>query len=252
MDQVCPCCVAQDLHFDVLGAPDVALHEHVGPAEGRAGFALGLFELARQLFGVLHHAHAAPAAAEAGFDDDGKAHVLRRRAHVRERGHRILGARHRGHLRFDGQVLGRHLVAERFELFRCGADEGDARQLTRAREIRVLGEKSVAGMDGIHAVALRHFDDGRDVEVRPDRFAAGRRTNQERLVGLEPVQREPVFVAVDGHRLQAELSGGAKNADGDFRAVGDEEFFHGCRLRKYGTVASIASIAAGPRDAARR
>ena len=34
--------VAEDLHLDVLGARDVALEEHVGPAERRRRFALRL------------------------------------------------------------------------------------------------------------------------------------------------------------------------------------------------------------------
>ena len=96
-------------------------------------------------------------------------------------------------------------------------------------------------MNGIRAVALRHFNDGRNVEVGPDRFSAGGRTNQERLIGFEAVQREPVFVAVDRDRLQAQLGRCAKNPDGNFRSIGDEEFFHGCRLRTYGTVASMTS-----------
>ena len=37
--------VAEDLHFDVLGAPDVALEEHGVVAESRGGLALGLLEL---------------------------------------------------------------------------------------------------------------------------------------------------------------------------------------------------------------
>jgi hypothetical protein len=37
-----------------------------------------------------------------------------------------------------------------------GADEGDAGTLAGAGEVGVLGKKSVAGMDRIHAVALRH------------------------------------------------------------------------------------------------
>ncbi len=41
--------VAEDLHLDVLGARDVALEEHVGPAERRAGLALRLVELVLEL-----------------------------------------------------------------------------------------------------------------------------------------------------------------------------------------------------------
>ena len=36
--------IAEDLHFDVLGAADVAFDENFRAAERAAGFALGLFQ----------------------------------------------------------------------------------------------------------------------------------------------------------------------------------------------------------------
>jgi len=38
------------------------------------------------------------------------------------------------------------------------------------------------------------------------------------------MQREPVFLRIDGHGAQAELVGGAKDADGDFAAIGRQQF----------------------------
>ena len=54
--------VAEDLRFDVFGASDKALHEHVGAAEGGPRLALRFLELAGQLVCVLHDAHASAAA----------------------------------------------------------------------------------------------------------------------------------------------------------------------------------------------
>ena len=65
-----------------------------------------------------------------------------------------------------------------------------------------------------------------DVQVRADRLAALRRPDEERFVGLEAVQREAIFVAVDGDGAQAELGGGPEAADGDLGPVGDEQFPH--------------------------
>ena len=47
------------------------------------------------------------------------------------------------------------------------------------------------------------------------------------LVGLEAVQRIFVLLGPDGDRLQAELVGGAEDADGDFGTVGDEDLGDG-------------------------
>ena len=65
-----------------------------------------------------------------------------------------------------------------------------------------------------------------DVQIRPDRLAALRRADQKRLVGLEAMQREAIFVAVDRDGPQAEFGGGPEAADGDFRTIGDEQFPH--------------------------
>ena len=130
--------VAEDLHFDVLGAPDVAFDEHVGAAEGGAGLALRFLEFSRQLVGVLHHAHPAAAATEAGLDNDGEADVPCRLAHVGQARDSILSAGYRRHVRLSRQLLRGHLVAEGLELSGCRTDEGDARQLARPRKIGIL------------------------------------------------------------------------------------------------------------------
>ncbi len=139
---------------------------------------------------------------------------------------RLVHARHDRHSVGAGQLLRRHLVAERLELFGRRADERDAGRCARARKLGVLGQEPVAGMNRVDAVAQRHFDDGRDVQVRADRLASFGRSDQKRFVGLEAVQREAILVAVDRHGLQPELGGGAKTADGDFRTVGDEQLLH--------------------------
>ena len=61
--------VAQDLHFDVLGAADVALEEDRAVAERRPGLLARLVDAGVEVLGPVHHAHAAAAAAERGLDD---------------------------------------------------------------------------------------------------------------------------------------------------------------------------------------
>jgi len=62
--------VAKDLHFDVLGALDVAFEEDGVVAEGVLGFFLGLGEAGLELGGFFDDAHAASAATEGGLDDE--------------------------------------------------------------------------------------------------------------------------------------------------------------------------------------
>jgi hypothetical protein len=157
--------IAEDLHFDVLGAGDVALDENLGPAEGSAGFALGFFELAHELVAIFHDAHATAAAAEAGFDDDGIADFLCGRFHLGRLGDGFLGPGHGWHICFDREALGGHLVAEHLQMKRRGADELDLIHLASAGQLGVLRKKPVTGMDRVDLVLFGQGDDVADVEV---------------------------------------------------------------------------------------
>ena len=61
--------IAQDLHFDVAGALDVAFQEYRIVAEGRARLALRFRQPLAEFRRPAHHAHAAPAAAEGRLHD---------------------------------------------------------------------------------------------------------------------------------------------------------------------------------------
>jgi hypothetical protein len=68
--------VADDLHLDVLRARDVPLEEDGIVAERGARLAARLIEQPLELLGLVDHAHAAAAAAEAGLHDEREADAL--------------------------------------------------------------------------------------------------------------------------------------------------------------------------------
>ncbi len=192
------------------------------------GFAAGFLQAAGEIGGVFDHAHAAAAAAEGGFDDEGEADVTRRSF---RRGLGIvdglLGAGDDGDAGFLGEAAGGGLVAEEFEQVGAGADEGDAGLGAGAREGGIFGQEAVAGMDGIDALFLGQGDDALDIEVGFDRAFAF--ADEVGFVGLEAVEGEAVFLGIDGDGAQAEFVGGAQNADGDFAAVQREKLLHDCK-----------------------
>ncbi len=97
----------------------------------------------------------------------------------------------------------------------------------RLGKLRVLRQKSVAGMDEVHALFLRQRDDAGNVQIRADRpFAFA---DHIRFIRLEAMNGKPVFLRVNGDRAQAQFRRRAKDADGDFAAVGHEQFFGLCR-----------------------
>ena len=65
-------------------------------------------------------------------------------------------------------------------------------------------------------------DDAFDVEIRADRAFA--LSDFVGFIGFEAMHREAVFVGVNGDGGNAQFGGGAKDANRNFRAVGDEKF----------------------------
>src|SRR6185437_3939477 len=94
-----------------------------------------------------------------------------------------------------------------------------------------FGQKAIAGMNGIGARLERDPDDVGDVEIGLDGALAV--PDQVALVGLGPMQREAVFLRMNGNGTDAELGGRTHDADGDFTAVGDEQALDGTRLEKW-------------------
>ena len=82
-------------------------------------------------------------------------------------------------------------------------------------------------MDGVGARFLRHPDDLGDRQIggdRPQHLAVGQLADLIGLVRLEAVQGDLVLLGEHRDGAAAELVGGAEHADGDLRAVGDEDF----------------------------
>ncbi|GAB7302805.1 hypothetical protein MAFF212519_06560 [Clavibacter michiganensis] len=224
--------VGEDLHLDVPGPEHRLLEEHGRVAERAVRLAHRGPERVLEVLRALDAPHAAAAAARDGLREDREADPLRlleQQLHVGRR-RRRREDRHAGRGRV---LLGRDLVAGHLEHPGGGADEDDAVVGGRAREVGVLGEEPVARVDGVGAALERHADDLVDIEVRPDGVAL--LADEVRLVRLQPVQRVPVLVRVDGDRAGAQLDGGPERADRDLPAVGDEDLLeHGGAFRREG------------------
>ena len=80
-------------------------------------------------------------------------------------------------------------------------------------------------MDRVDPGVVGDPQDVLDVQVGGDRVLA--LADQEALVRLEAVQGEAVLVGVDGHRADAQLAGGAQDADRDLAAVRDQQLAEG-------------------------
>jgi hypothetical protein len=123
MQQI-PMVVAKDLHFEMARSSNVLLQENGGIAKGRAGFALGLFQFSVEFRRIADHAHAPPATAHSGLDDDGKSDLARDAMRLLRGLDRFLVARQNGNARRCGQPSSRSFVAQQLKQIRRWADKG--------------------------------------------------------------------------------------------------------------------------------
>src|SRR5690606_28677987 len=137
--------VGEDLHLDVAGLDDGLLQEDGRVAEGGRRLAGGGLDGLAQLGGFLDAAHAAPAAAGDGLDEDGETDVVGGPDEGVDVGGGLGGAED-GHARLPCGGHGAGLVPGQLQDLGAGPDEGDAGLLAGPRQFGVLGEESVPGV----------------------------------------------------------------------------------------------------------
>ena len=98
----------------------------------------------------MRDAHPAPAAAGNGLDHDRVADLLGDGEGFLLALNHALGAGREGDAGLLGKGAGNLLVLQRVHGAGAGADEADVAALADVREVGVLREEAVAGMDGVH------------------------------------------------------------------------------------------------------
>ena len=218
--------VAEHLDLEVAGGGEEALDIDRRVAEGALGLGAAAGPGFLDLGGLAHHAHAAAAAAGDGLDQH--------RGAVGELVEEGAGALQVGVLGGAGQdrhadllraALGGDLVAQQGQLLGRGADEDEAGGLDRAGEGGVLAQEPVAGVHGVGAGGAGGLDDRLGGEVGAGADPAQR----VGCVGAADVEGLRVVLGVDGHAFDAEVGGGALDAQGDLAAVGDQKAGDGGR-----------------------
>jgi hypothetical protein len=118
-------------------------------------------------------------------------------------------------------------LAHHGDRVRWRPEELDARVLAGLRQVLVLAEEAVAGMQRVAAGLLGGGDDLPDVEVALARLAAA---EMDRVGGAANVQGRAVGIGVDRDGLDAHLLGGADHAQRDLATVGNEDASEQCHV----------------------
>ena len=215
-----PVLVADGLHLEVARHLQELLDVHPAVAEGRRGLLARGLDAGAQLRLVARDAHAAAAAAGARLHDHGVADLARDLDGLVDVLDGVVGAREDRGARLAREPLAVHLVAERVHRLGARADELEPGVPADLREVRVLAQEAVAGMDRVRVRDLGGGDQAVDPEVGLLRRAG---PDADRPVGLLEPGPAPVGGGVDAHRLGAELAAGSDDSQGDLAAVGDQD-----------------------------
>ncbi len=130
----------------------------------------------------------------------------------------IVGAGDSGDIGAAGELAAGGFRAEGFHGFGGRADENEAGFFAGTGERGVFGEEAVAGMDGVAGGAAGNVDELVDAQIA---FAGRRGADGISFVGETNVEGGAVGFAEHGDGADAEFATGAKDADGDFAAIGD-------------------------------
>ena len=226
--------VGEDLDLDVARLQHVLLDEDAVVAERALRLALARGERGREVLALVDPAHALAAAAGARLDQHRKADL----AGLAREQRRVLivavvAGRERD-ARLGHQRLGRRLRSHRADRRRRRADEDDAVGRALLGEGVVLGEESVARVNGLSAGGLGRGDDVRADEVG---LSCCCRSDANGLIGHSHVARVRVRVGVDRDGGNAHAPRRLDDAARDLAAVGDQDL---------GEHRSIVSSASGP------
>ena len=181
--------VAQELDLDVVGVLDELLHVALAVAEGGQSLGVGLLVGGARRLGGVDPSDAAAAAARARLDEHGAADAPRLALRLVGGGEQV-AALGEGHACLAGGDAGHVLVAHALDDLGRGADEHDAALAAHARELGVLRQEAVAGVDGGRARLDGHREDGLLVEVAVLGGGA-RRCSMPRRPGRRGARRGP-------------------------------------------------------------
>src|ERR1700678_1376317 len=121
------------------------------------------------------------------------------------------------------------LQAHSARYIRLRSDELDLRCFAHFGKVGILAQEAVARMDGVRIGDLGRADYGRNVEIAAGTF---RGTDTDGFVGKSDMQTVAIGFRIDGHGLNAQILAGTDDTNGDFAAIGDEDFLEHVTLTR--------------------
>ena len=170
---------------------------------------------------VPGHADTLAAAASAGLDHDRIANFFGNLHGVGGIGNLANMARHAGHIGRSRELLAFNLVAHGRDGGGIGADKDNTLILTALGKFGLFRQEAKAGVNGLRP---RLLTGGNNLVGNQIGFGRRGRTDKYGLIGHFHGQATGIGFGIDHHRLDAHAPGRLDNANGDFAAIGDQDF----------------------------
>ena len=217
--------VTKDLKFNVVRVNDKFLDVNRTVSKCLLGFHAGGVVSLHQTAFVAGNAHATTATTGDGFDHYWKTNFAGDAEGLGFGIDRAVATRRDRHTSLAGAVAGGIFVTHKANRLRRGTNKLDVATGANFGEVRVLRQKSISRVDRIGIANLRSADDAVDFEIT---FRTHSRPNANSLVGELHMEAVDVGLRVNSNRLDTQFPTGADNTEGDFAAIGDQDFFkHG-------------------------
>ena len=211
--------VGKYLDFDMARAEHVLFHQHLVIAEGIGGLAPAAGQGGGKVGRTVDPAHALATTTGAGLDQhrvaDGIGLLLQQGGVLAV----AVVARRERHARRAHQRLGRALGAHRFDGLGRRADEGDPGLRTVAGEAGVLGQKAVAGVDGLGTAGMGGGNDRLATQVA---FGGRGRADVHGFIGQAHMAGIGIGIGIHRHGGNPQAAAGGDDAAGNFATVGDQ------------------------------
>ncbi|CDZ87083.1 hypothetical protein RHRU231_210009 [Rhodococcus ruber] len=212
--------VTEDLDLDVPGELQIPLQEDRGITEQVRALTAGRGHRLDHIVGALDQAHTLPTATGNGLDQEREADLG---CGGLPCGGVVAGddrvGEHR-HIGLAGPFLGPVLQAHFPDRVRARTDEENPGGLTGLGEVGVLGEETVAGMDGVRAGSAGGIENFLPHQIR---LGATRSADRDGEVGIGHMRGPRVGIGVHRDRADSHCPGGTDDTSRDFPAVGDEQ-----------------------------
>ena len=206
--------IAQQLNFDMLCPADELFQKDFRTAERGSRFVSSRLKGLIKLGCRAHRPHAATATTFGRLDHHRKTNLFGALTSLFHCFDGFGSAPQNRNTSGHGDVTRCSLVTQRFKAVHRGTNELDPRFGTGSSKLGTLRQKTISGVNRIRAHLLSQRDDGRDVQVRPNRFA--RLANSISLIRFKAMQSVTVFVRINRDRPDPQFCGTAKNTDRNF------------------------------------